>query len=231
MAKLTIQDSTCTIVQDDGSTEDFIKLRARAYTTLPEALRGTMDRLELYEKSGNLRVSFDTDYFPAKGNMSQGEYAVVSNTARAKKLAISGAIIAELIKANVPIDHFTVKDSWFRRDKGSDGKDIIVNGQAKGSYQPTCQIWLNQTRSGDMPDSRGVPKLHELKVKFLSCFDDLVEGARTYQTLHKEFGDDETTLLAILENKISRATIQTAATPVTKTEVHVDDDDDEMPQD
>jgi len=236
IGSLIIAGALVTVVHADGTEEPFETLRIRAQNTLPEELRGDMSQSMVSDQSGNVRISFDGSYYPRKGNMGDGEYRVHADQMRTKRLLTASAIYNELLKAGVPWDHVTFKDSWFKqRIDRSTGQPVKgADGRAVGSYEPTFQLWLNKTRTSEVAGGRSAshgPSKQELTVAFIATFDSPIDGGKALKELKSTF-DDESTLLAVIQAHVDKAAIvnKVKAQPSvgdTKTDAGKND---EMPQ-
>ena len=226
MGKILINGTEITIVHTDETKESFETLRQRAYDKVPEALKGEMSRMEPSPKTGNVVIAFGPEYYPGKGNMSNAEYSVLASRTRAQKLVISASIVTELLEAGVPHDHFTVKDTWFKKDFDSQGKPIIENGREKGSYQPTTQIWLNKERLIHRAAAAAGPSRKELDVQYIETYENTLEGAKALMKMKAIFAGDLDTGYAAIQAHINKAGITAAVTTatVTKPEVPASDD-------
>jgi hypothetical protein len=225
IGRLNITGSEITVIHSDGTTEAFDTLRARAESTLPAELQGQMDQSTVSEKSGNVRISFNRTFFPRKGNMGDQEYRLVADASRLKRLLITSAIYNELMSVGVPWDHMTFKDSWFK-PKLVNGKPVVVNGRTEGSYEPTMQLWLNNSRTSEgvvAAVNPAAPTLQSLSTEYVMCHDDAAEGGMALNSLKAAFEGDPVTFMAVLSSSIAKLKIQASA-PAVETV------DGEMPQ-
>ena len=215
LAAIFVTEGTVMVRHADGKEEKFADLKERACSTLPEPLRGDMERSHRSQQ-GNSPVSFaDSYYIGTDSTLSQEENEKRRGTAIGKRFAVMGAIVAELSKAGLEAGvHYSPKDSYFHRQSNT--------------WRSTTQLWLNvnaETRS----NSSGVvvsddDLMTQAMVHDADAVDQLLENPKAY-------GDDGRLTSygkAKLKAVIIRATNSKA--PATSAPAEEDGDDD-MPTD